>query len=253
MNRAVPPAPTLVPTPAQAKPRLRLFVFPHSGSGAYPYRPMAAALPPWVELSILQLPGRETMFGSPMFHAMAPLVAATTPVIADKLDLPYAFFGHSLGAQVAFEVARALRERGKTPPKGLIVSGTRAPHLPLRRIPLHALPTPELINELRRYGGTPEAVLQNQELMDLFLPPLRADLTIFETHSYTPAESFDFPITAFGGRTDHRTDIEEVEEWRQHTKDKFSVRFFDGGHFYLLEQSRQLFLSALRDTLETMG
>jgi medium-chain acyl-[acyl-carrier-protein] hydrolase len=212
---------------------------------------MSAALPPWVELSILQLPGREALFGAPMYQSMMPLVNAIVPILAPQTDVPFAFFGHSLGAHVAFEVARILRNQNVSLPRGMIVSGTRAPHLASRRLPLHDLPTPRLIDELRRYGGTPEAVLQNQELMDIFLPPLRADLTIFETHPHTPDTPFHFPITAFGGRTDHRTDHDELEAWKEHTVANFSVQFFDGGHFYLLEQSRTAFLNALRQTVET--
>lgn len=231
--------------------RLRLFIFPHSGSGAYPFRTMSASLPPWVELSILQLPGREALFGAPMYQSMKPLVEAIVPVIKPQLDVSFAFFGHSLGAHVAFEVARALRKQNISLPRGFVASGTRAPHLPSRRIPLHNLTTPRLIDELRRYGGTPEAVLQNQELMDIFLPPLRADLAIFETYSSMSDMPFEFPVTAFGGKTDHRTDPDELEAWKEHTTGGFSAQFFEGGHFYLLEQARNAFLAALRQTVET--
>jgi len=243
--------PQFIRVPASTSCRLRLFVFPHSGSVAYPFRSLSNSLPPWVELSILQLPGREALFGAPMYQSMKPLVDALMPIITPQTDMPYAFFGHSLGAHVAFELARALRNRNASSPRGFLVSATRAPHLASRRIQLHNLPTPRLIDELRRYGGTPEAVLQNQELMDIFLPPLRADLTIFETYSFTPDVPFDFPIEAFGGRTDHRTDPDELEAWREHTTGRFSVKIFDGGHFYLLEQSRNAFLTSLRQTVES--
>jgi medium-chain acyl-[acyl-carrier-protein] hydrolase len=210
---------------------------------------MSTSLPPWVELSILQLPGREALFGSPMYLSMKSLIAALAPVVLPQTNEPYAFFGHSLGAHVAFELARKIRNHNKPLPRGLLASGSRAPHLPLRRKPLHQLPTPELIGELRRYGGTPEAVLQNQELMDLFLPPLRADLCVFETMEYEAGVPFDFPIAAFGGRTDHRTDLDEIEAWREHTTGRFTVEFFEGGHFYLMEQSKTVFSAALRQTI----
>lgn len=186
-----------------------------------------------------------------MYEAMKPLVEALVPIVAPQTDVPCAFFGHSLGSHVAFEVARGLRARNAPLPRGFIVSATRAPHLPSRRTPQHALPTPRLVDELRRYGGTPEAVLQNQELMDIFLPPLRADLTVFETYSFMPGAPFDFPIAVFGGRTDHRTDPDELEAWREHTTGSFTIKYFEGGHFYLLEQSRTAFLTSLRQTVET--
>lgn len=247
-----PPPPQFVRVPAAANSRLRLFVFPHSGSGAYPYRPMISALPPWVELSILQLPGRETMFGSPMFESMKQLIDALVPVILPQTTMPYAFFGHSLGAHVAFEAARALRKQNAPAPRALLVSGTRAPHLPFKRIHLHDLSKDRFLAEIRRYGGTPEAVLQNEELMDIFMPPLRADLKIFETYSHAPEAPFDFPMYAFTGRNDHRMDLEELDAWSEHTTGNCSVRVFEGGHFYLLEQAKPQFLAFLRETLETL-
>jgi len=209
-------------------------------------------LPPWVELAILQLPGREAMFGSPMYLSMKSLIAALAPIVIAQTEKPFAFFGHSLGAHVGFELARELRNRNEPLPRGLLASGSRAPHLPSRRKALHNLSTPELIAELRRYGGTPEAVLQNQELMDLFLPPLRADLCIFETMQHEAGAPFDFPIAAFGGRTDHRTDLDEIEAWREHTTGRFTVEFFDGGHFYWMEQSKAAFFAALRQAITTL-
>lgn len=187
-----------------------------------------------------------------MYLAMKPLVSAILPLVAPQTEAPYAFFGHSLGAHVGFELARELRTRNMPLPRGLVVSATKAPHMPSRRKALHDLPTPELIQELRRYGGTPEAVLQNQELMDLFLPPLRADLQIFETMQYEPGAPFDFPIAAFGGTSDHRSDPDEIEAWKEQTTGRFSVQLFDGGHFYWVEQSKAVFLAALRQTITSL-
>lgn len=213
---------------------------------------MSASLPPWVELAILQLPGRETMIGSPMYLSMKPLVTALLPIVAPETDEPYAFFGHSLGGHVGFELSRELRNQNKRLPRGLMVSATRAPHLPSRRKNLHDLPTPQFIQELRRYGGTPEAVLQNEELMAIFLPPLRADLTIFETMHHEPGAPFDFPMAVFGGHSDHRTDPDELEAWKEHTTGRFTCEIFNGGHFYLFEQSKASFSAALRQTIETL-
>lgn len=253
MNRPTPPPPQFVQVASSKPSRLRLFVFPHSGCGAYPYRTISNALPPWVELNILQLPGRETMFGTPMYESMSALVEALLPLVKSRIDVAHAYFGHSLGAHVGFELAQALRRHGAPLPRAMIVSGTRAPHLPMRRLPLHDLPPARFIEELRRYGGTPEAVLQNQELMDIFIPPLRADLKVFETYSPSPMMTpFDFPIAAYGGRKDHRTDPDELEAWKEHTTGDFTVQFFEGGHFYLIEQSRGVFLAELKRILETL-
>ncbi|MDI1431693.1 thioesterase II family protein [Polyangium sorediatum] len=252
MAEIPPPPPALVTVPAREAPALRLFVFPHAGSGAFPYRALAAGLPPWVELHAVQLPGREAMFTATPYRSMLPLTSALVSVLAPKLDLPFVFLGHSFGGHVAFAVARALRARGSAEPRALVVSGSRAPHLPLGRNPLHDLPRPRLIDELRRYGGTPEAVLSNDELMDLFLPPLRADLTIYETNTFGPEAPLALPIVALGGNRDHSTRTEQIEPWREHTSAAFTSRFFEGGHFYLFEQSKAAFTEALRGVLEDL-
>jgi medium-chain acyl-[acyl-carrier-protein] hydrolase len=241
--------PALVTVPARARLRLRLFAFPHAGSGAFPYRPFSAALPSWVELNIAQLPGRETLFSAEPYRDLRVLVAALEGVMAPRLDVPFAFLGHSFGAHLALELARGLRRRGAASPVGLIASGSRAPQMPLRRAPLHDLPTPQLISALRKYGGTPEALLNSPEMMDIFLPILRADLTAFERNVYVHEEPLTIPITALGGRSDHTVAVEEIEGWREQTTGPFSSRIFEGGHFYLFETARPLFEQAVSEAL----
>jgi medium-chain acyl-[acyl-carrier-protein] hydrolase len=246
------PLPALVTVPARGEQRLRLFVFPHAGSGAFPYRSFAAGLPPWIELAIVQLPGRESLFLATPYRAMGPLVEALETVVAPHMDAPFALLGHSFGAHVAFALTRALRRKGAPSPRGLIVSGSRAPHMPMRRAPMHSMSTPELVEQLRRYGGTPQAVLDNAEMMDLFLPPLRADLSVMETNQFTPEEPLSMPITAIGGRSDHTVTHEELEGWRELTRGPFEARFFAGGHFYLFESSRPLFEGAVTDAASAL-
>lgn len=250
MAEIPPPPPQLVSVPARTTPALRLFVFPHAGSGAFPYRALAAGLPPWAELHAAQLPGRESLFTATPYRSMPSLTDALVSVIGPRLDLPFVFFGHSFGGHVAYALARALRARGERAPAALVVSSSRAPHLPLGRMALHDLPRPALIDALRRYGGTPEAVLANDELMDLFLPPLRADLAMYEAHTVEPAEPLAIPLTAFGGRQDHSTRPEQIEPWREHTSAAFTSRIFEGGHFYLFERSKAAFTEALCGVLE---
>jgi medium-chain acyl-[acyl-carrier-protein] hydrolase len=244
--------PALVTVPARAEMRLRLFVFPHAGGGAFSYRPFSAGLPPWIELAIVQLPGRESLFLAPPYRAMEPLLEALGTVIAPHLDAPFAFLAHSFGTHVAFHLARALRRKGASSPRGLIVSGCRAPHTPRWRPQMHAMATPQLIEELSRYGGTPRAVLESREMMDIFLPPLRADLSIFETYQYTADEPLSVPITALGGRSDHTVKPADLEAWRELTRGPFEARFFEGGHFYLFESSRPLFEAAVTDAASAL-
>src|SRR5262245_13516853 len=164
-----------MPLPASTRPafafvqptgaaRLRLLCFPHAGGGTALYRSWAGALPPGVELGIALLPGREARLHEPPIDRMDTLVASLLKDIAPYLDRPYALFGHSLGALVAFELARALRAAGAPAPRALLVSANPAPQLVHDDPPIHDLPEPLFLEEIRRYGGMPATVLQSPEL-----------------------------------------------------------------------------------------
>ena len=224
---------------------LRLFCFPYAGIGASAYREWPSGLPQHVELWGVQPPGRETRMTEPAFSDMNALVAAVTGEIVPHLTRPYALFGHSMGAVVAFETARRLRAVGAPEPVRLIVSGRRAPHLPDPEPPLHALPDDRFIAELqRRYGGIPAQVLEHRDLLALLLPGLRADLTALERHDHVSGEPLGCPITAFGGTDDPRAGRSELEGWAEHTGGAVTVRQFPGGHFYL-QDARQPLLDAI--------
>ncbi|MCB2263327.1 MAG: hypothetical protein LGR52_10405 [Candidatus Thiosymbion ectosymbiont of Robbea hypermnestra] len=151
------------------------------------------------------------------------------------MDLPFAFFGHSMGALLAFELARELRRQGKREPFCLMVSGYRAPQLPLSNAPLHKLSEPALIDALRHYGGTPEVVLAHEELMEIFIPVIRADFAIDETYVHVPEPPLGCPIHVFGGEADHMVAKDELDAWRQQTSGAFVLHRFPRGHFYLNE------------------
>lgn len=225
---------------ARSGARARLFCFPYSGGGAIAYRAWAEAMPD-VEVCALQAPGRESRLREPALTRMEPLVAgvmeAIRPLTAER---PYAFFGHSLGAFVAFETARALRREGAPMPRHLFASGCPAPqeHVVGRRI--HMLSDAELVAALRRYRGTPEEVLRNDDLMSLLLPVLRADFTVYETYRPTDEPALDVPITAFGGLDDDHATPAQVEGWRDHTAQRFDRRMFAGHHFFLHEERTRI-------------
>ena len=164
---------------------------------------------------------------------MLSLVQTIAPFLLPYLDKPFAFFGHSMGALVSFELARLLHKEYKCSPSHLFVSGRRAPQVPDPDPPIHTLPNSEFLQELRRLNGTPEAVLQNDELMQLLLPTLRADFAVLETYVYTPQPLLDYPITAFGGLQDPEVCCEVLEAWRDQTRAAFSLHKFPGDHFFL--------------------
>ncbi|MCC6176230.1 MAG: thioesterase [Chloroflexi bacterium] len=239
---------TVRPRPLE-NPRLRLFCFPHSGGGAAQYTRWPADLPPDIEVCAVQLPGREQRVSEAPFSHMAPLVEELLRVLAPYFEAPFAFFGHSLGGFISFDLARALRRQGRTGPLHLFVAGSRAPQLPSRLPDLHHLPDPEFIDGLRRYEGTPDEALQNADLMRLLLPMLRADFSLTETNDYVQEPPFDVPISVFGGLDDPVVERFELTAWREHTTRALTLRMLPGDHFFV-QSARSLLLSALVEDLE---
>jgi medium-chain acyl-[acyl-carrier-protein] hydrolase len=164
---------------------------------------------------------------------LTPLVHELAEAILPELDKPFAFFGHSMGALIAFELTHQLRKLNQPSPAHLIVSGRSAPHLPDTDPQTHDLPEKEFLEELRRLNGTPAEALDHPELMQLMLPILRADFAICETYSYEDRPVLDCPITALGGLDDANVSREELASWRERTSGAFTMRMFPGDHFYL--------------------
>lgn len=214
---------------------LRLFCLPHAGGGAGSYRDWVAGLAPGIEVLPVQLPGRETRFLERPFTAMAPLLAALDEALRPYLDKPFAFFGHSLGALVAFELIRRLQDAGFAPVH-LFVSGYGAPHLPVKLPPMHHLDDSEFVTALQDLGTMPTVVLKNKELLTLLLPLLRADFAIYEQYVFEAGEPIKCPITILGGKADTLVPPEMLKPWNEHTTQPREVHLFAGGHFYLHEK-----------------
>ncbi|MET7784596.1 thioesterase II family protein [Streptomyces mirabilis] len=210
----------------------RLFVFPHAGAGASAYR-LAAYLPDTVEVCTVQLPGRENRLAEPALTSLDDAVAALAPLIADHTDLPYAFFGHSMGSLIAFETARRLRALGTRLPDRLFLSGMRAPGLPDRDL-RHTLPDDKLL-ATAEFGGV------DAELQELLLPLLRADLTLCETYTHRAEAPLPCPLTVLAGSDDDSVDGTELAGWREHTSADFELHLFPGApHLYVRGAERQL-------------
>lgn len=235
--------------PARNAPAFRLFCFPHVGAGASVFNIWPAAWAPGnVELWGVRLPGREQRLSETPFQRMELLIDALYEAMAPHLNTPYAFYGHSLGTVVAFEMARRIRRGGKPGPVRLLISAHSAPQLGLRRPPLHKLPKEEFEDELRRFAGTPDEVLQNEDLMNLMTSALRADFEVDETYSYEDKPPLDCPISAFGGRDDSDVSQADLAAWSIHTSQQFSLQMMDGDHFFVFRSSE--FLARLSDELK---
>jgi len=221
-------------------PVLRLFCFPFAGGGTLAFRDWADHLPPEVEVCAVQLPGRESRFKERPYTRLVDLVHDLAGALTTDSTLPYAFFGHSMGALVAFELAHELRRRNQLGPELLMVSGCPGPRLRDPDPPIHDLPEPDFLQELRNLNGTPEPVLANQELLQLLIPLLRADFEACETYEYVPAKPLACPIVAFGGTEDPDLSHEDIAAWSYETAGSFTQRMFPGDHFYLLDRPAAL-------------
>ncbi|MEM7134875.1 MAG: SDR family NAD(P)-dependent oxidoreductase [Chloroflexota bacterium] len=220
---------------------MRLFCFPYAGGGASAYREWANNLPPEIELCPIQYPGREERLQEPLITDLSYLVSTLLPALQPYLDKPFAFFGHSMGAVIAYETARQLETHRGVQPIHLFISSRQAPQLVVDSSPLRHLPDGELIEHLQTlYDAVPELIRNNQELQKLFLPVLRADVALLETHPYVPSRPLDFPITVYGGKQDQSINQELLTAWREQTSSVFDLQMFSGGHFYLEKQRKEL-------------
>jgi len=234
------------PAPAA---RLRLYAFPYAGGGAAVYFSWAAFLAPEIELWAVRLPGRETRLREPGLTSFAAVLAALEQEVAPRLRPPCAFFGHSLGALIAFEFTRRLQARSGGGPLGLIVSGSRAPAESEERDRIGDLPDDRFVVELRdRYNGIPPAVLQHPELLQLVLPLLRADVRLFEDYRYSPGPKVRCPLVAFGGAADPLVSTEQVQAWQALATAGFRSQIFPGDHFFT-QSAAAAVTSAVKQTL----
>jgi medium-chain acyl-[acyl-carrier-protein] hydrolase len=230
---------------------MRLFCLPFAGGGASIYRAWPAALPSWVEVCPVQLPGREERYSEPAHTSVTGVSRALARELTPWLDKPFAIFGHSMGALLAFETARALRHAGARMPAALLAAAYPAPQEAVTRTPIHQLPDRAFIEEMRRMEGTPEAVLANAELMAFMLPVLRADFEACDTYAFVEEQPLEVALAVYGGADDREVDRAGLEAWRHTTRGAFSLRLFPGGHFFV-QAHRDSLLADIAGRLATL-
>lgn len=213
-------------------PELRLVCVPHAGGAASTFRTWPLGLPPAVELWAAELPGRGARASEPATDDRERVVTELAGALPDD-DVPLALFGHSLGAMLAFELARELRRRDRPAPRLLVASAREAPQRPHPGEPVHGLPDQEFLDAVRRLGGTPAEVLDEPELVELALPALRADFRISETYEHAPEDPLDVPIVALGGVDDPDVTEADLEAWEEQTTAGLRMQLFAGGHFFV--------------------
>lgn len=229
---------------------LRLVCFPYAGGSAQIYSRWPRGLPRTVEVVAVQAPAHGLRLLEPPLTSMEDLVAGIVDALQPELDRPFALFGHSMGALVAFEVARELRRRELPMPVTLYVSAREAPTVEAQPSAIHKLADAEFAEAIRGYGATPEDVLASAELMRLLAPALRGDFEICETYEHVPESPLDCAIATFCGMADPLVSRAASEPWRDQTTSDWYLRMVPGAHFYIHSAERVLLQLVARDLAE---
>jgi medium-chain acyl-[acyl-carrier-protein] hydrolase len=225
---------------------MRLFCLPHAGGGAGAYSGWHSEFPEEIEVCAVELPGRRARLREPLIRRVEPLVDAIAHGLEPYLDLPYAFFGHSYGALLAFELFHRQRRDAGPQPRALFLSGALAPHVPRPGPTLTDLTDEAFVRELRGYGGIPDALLREPTMMEMFLPVMRADIEAFEHYRPGRRDLVDCPVYLYGGDRDHLAAPAKVAAWREVVAGPAPLDLFPGGHFYLHEHRAALTASIAR-------
>lgn len=233
MTRVRPTANHWLPYGEPVPARPRLYCFPHAGGGAASFADWRDQAGAELVVCPVQPPGRAERLRDRPHRTVDSYVDELLAVAGHQFTGHYALFGHSVGALVTYRLVCRLRAEGRQLPVHLFVSGRAAPHLPNPRRPLRDLPAAELVPHLRKLGGTPDIVLDEPELLDIFVPSLRADFAVNETYRHPREEPLTVPVTAFGGDADPRTGVAELRAWGELTRGRFETYTYPGGHFYL--------------------
>jgi surfactin synthase thioesterase subunit len=236
-------------------PRCRLICLHCAGSGPGMFRELPDHLPAGVSVEGVLLPGRENRIGERPFDRMGPLVEALADALRPRLDLPYALFGYSMGAQVSYNLAHVLRDRGLPLPLGMFVAASPGPYLQ-REVPAWNESDDRLVQYLRDLGGTARHVLDDPDLLDLLLPTLRADLTVVATWPYRTRPTLPVAVRAFSGAEDGPASPERMGAWRRETHGMFRQSVLPGGHFFIndsLPAVAEVIAADLRELLDPTG
>ncbi len=235
--------------------RPRLYCFPYAGGASSAFAPWARMLAPQISVLGVELPGHGSRFSETPFDSVSEMAEDAADAIASsESDAPFALYGHSLGAVVAFETAQILQRMAKgkhaRPPIHLFVGAARAPHLPTVLTPISHLPQKDFLDAVqRRYGGLPAALFDEPELLEMVLPVLRADFKAYEDYRYADSSILECPVTGFHGSLDPVVRNAAMSEWSRVTDGSFRLYIVDGDHFFL-NTCKEVLLAAVRDGFE---
>lgn len=220
---------------------IRLFCLPYAGGSAQAiYTGWRAHLPPAIRVVPLELPGRGIRSAEPLIMTVTSMVDDLLQRLRPQLVGDFALFGHSLGATLAFELTRRLQYEGDPMPVRLFVSGARAPHIDRARGNAHLLSDNRFTEHLRCLQGTPTEILDDSDLMRMFLPVLRADFAAVASWRFRSGDPLTCPIVVFGGREDSESETGNLEAWAAETRAWSRTHYFPGGHFFLSSSRREV-------------
>jgi medium-chain acyl-[acyl-carrier-protein] hydrolase len=237
-------------SPPREQVDLKIFCFPYAGGTTLVFRKWADLLPPTVQVIPVELPGRGARLQEPPFVNLPALVDDLEGAIRPLLDKPFVFFGHSMGAIIAFELARSLRRSYDRGPRALFVAGHRAPQIPKSKPATYHLPEGEFIEELIRLQGTPKEVIEHVELMGIMIPLLRADFQLIQTYEYFADTPLECPIVVYGGLQDHDVPRDKLLLWKELTSSRFALHMLPGDHFFIRSSQAHLLGSLARELRE---
>jgi surfactin synthase thioesterase subunit len=222
----------LIPEP-KINPSLRVLCFSYAGGNASTFVSLASSLPANVELVIVQLPGRTTRWSDAPYSDMDLLVEDLLSAFQSLEECPYILFGHSLGSKIAFQLMNRCVEKGLPGPEHFIASGCRSPHLPAKRRSFNHLSDQEFITELKKLNGTPDTVLENPELMALYLPVIRADFWLSDNYRFVSEINYTCGLSVFGGVEDVGISKNDLQAWEKFFTQGAEVHMFNGDHFFI--------------------
>jgi medium-chain acyl-[acyl-carrier-protein] hydrolase len=232
-------------------PGVRLFCLPHAGSGSAGFYRWKRESPSGMAVCPVMLPGREARLAETALKSVDEIVSALMTELRDEMAQPYAIFGHSMSALIAFEWARAAEREGLRGPEVLFVSGREAPLRELGHRELHKLGDESMLRALEaKYGGDANEVLADTEMREVFVPIVRADLTVVETYKFVAGEKLECAVRAFAGASDKSVGEEGLKAWGDVTSGSFEARRFSGDHFFHLGEARGELLETIAAELK---
>ncbi|MFZ1289610.1 MAG: thioesterase domain-containing protein [Melioribacteraceae bacterium] len=230
--------------------KLRLFCFPYAGSSALvTYKFLVDSLPQEIEVCLVEFPGRGTRIAENLISDTNIVVNQIFEALKEFMDLPYIFFGHSMGALISYELAFTIESNLYPTPKKLYLSAHNAPNIKRNGKLMHQLNKDEFLSELIRMDGINKEILEHEELMELVLPIIRSDYQLCETYKFSERANLNIPFHVFGAQDDYDVQPDNLILWNDLTKADFKMDIFEGDHFYIIKQ-KDIFLQKFRQLLE---